>query len=210
MVRVRRGSYSDYVVPLEMDAAGIMVPHVMSAADAKDVVWKTRFHPMGRRPLDGGNADGKYCLVEPDDYIRQANEQRFVVVQIEDPEPLDELEEIAQVEGIDMLFFGAGDFSQGLGVPGQWNHPEVAAASKRVAQVARANGKFAGIPGAVESMGSLVEMGYTFISIGADVLALSSYYKNITDAFRDYDAVDRGASTSNYSSIRQKPSVLSS
>ena len=53
MVRVSRGSYSNYVVPLVMDASCIMVPHVMSAADAKDVVWKTCFHLVGRRPLDG-------------------------------------------------------------------------------------------------------------------------------------------------------------
>lgn len=179
MVRVPRGSYSDYIVPLEMDAAGIMVPHVMSAADARDIVRKTRFHPVGLRPLDGGNADGKYCMVDTLDYIAQANEQRFVVVQIEDPEPLAELEEIAQVEGIDMLFFGAGDFSQAIGAPAQWDHPEIAAARKRVAEVARANGKHAGIPGRVEEFSKLVDMGYDFISLGADVVALSSYFQDI-------------------------------
>ena len=42
MVRVRRGSYSEYILPLEMDATGIMVPHVMSAKQAKEVVWMTR------------------------------------------------------------------------------------------------------------------------------------------------------------------------
>ena len=63
VVRVPRGSYSDLVHPLEMDATGIMVPHVMSLDDARRVVWQTRFHPVGRRPLDGGNADGAYCMI---------------------------------------------------------------------------------------------------------------------------------------------------
>ena len=58
IVRVPRGSYSDYIRPLELDAAGIMVPHIMSLADAQNVVRMTRFHPVGRRPVDGGNADG--------------------------------------------------------------------------------------------------------------------------------------------------------
>ncbi len=83
VVRVKRGSYSDLVYPLEMDAAGIMVPHVMSAEDAKKVAWYTRFHPVGRRPVDGGNADGAYCTIPFKSYIKQANEQRFVIAQIE-------------------------------------------------------------------------------------------------------------------------------
>ena len=117
IVRVARGSYSELIRPLEMDAAGIIVPHVMSAADAREIVWRTRFHPIGRRPVDGGNADGAYCTIDGLEYIRQANAERLVIVQIEDPEPLDELEEIAAMEGIDMLFFGPGDFSQGIGAP---------------------------------------------------------------------------------------------
>src|SRR6202167_2937409 len=77
LVRVARGSYSDLICPLELDAAGIMVPHVMSLADAKRIVHQTRFHPIGRRPLDGGNADGAFCLLPGERYIAQANEQRF-------------------------------------------------------------------------------------------------------------------------------------
>ena len=118
MVRVARGSYSDYIRPLELDAAGIMVPHVMSYKEARFIVRTTRFHPVGRRPLDGGNADGAFCMIETADYIEQANRERFVCVQIEDPEPLNDLEKIAAIEGIDILFFGPADFSQGIGAPG--------------------------------------------------------------------------------------------
>ena len=104
MVRVPRGSYSDYIKPLEMDATGILVPHIMNLEDAKRVVHMTRFHPAGRRPVDGGNADGFYTGIDFPDYLKQANEQRFVILQIEDPEPLDDLKAIAELEGYDMLF----------------------------------------------------------------------------------------------------------
>ena len=124
LTRVSKGSYSDYVRPLEGDSTGIMVPHVMSLAEAKKIVYYTKFHPIGRRPIDGGNADGKYCLVEPEDYIKQANEERFVVIQIEDPEPMEELEEICALPGIDMIFFGPADFSQGMGRPYETELPE--------------------------------------------------------------------------------------
>ncbi|NIA06249.1 MAG: aldolase [Actinobacteria bacterium] len=179
LVRVPRGSYSDLIRPLEMDATGLMVPHVMSIEDARKVAWYTRFHPLGRRPIDGGNSDGAYCMIPMDEYIKQANEQRFVVVQIEDPEPLDDLEEIAKVEGIDMLLFGAADFSQGIGAPGEWDNHKIVDTRRRVAEVARKYDKFAGIPGSVDNFKELVDMGYQFISIGADVVGLWQYYREL-------------------------------
>src|SRR5690606_30636470 len=94
VVRVPRGSYSDYIKPLELDATGIMVPHIMGVEDAKRVIHQVRFHPEGRRPIDGGNADGAYTALGFDTYLKTANQERFVILQIEDLEPLDELEEI--------------------------------------------------------------------------------------------------------------------
>lgn len=190
MVRVAKGCYSDYIRPLESDAAGIMVPHLMSLKEAKEIVHTTRFHPVGRRPVDGGNADGSYCLVDFQDYLKTANEQRFVVVQIEDPEPLDELEEIAKLEGIDMLFFGPADFSQGIGTPGQWDNPIIDQTRRRIAEVAKANGKFAGTVGGLGNVKELNDMGYQFVSIGADVVALGLYFKDIVDTVKSNQTAD--------------------
>ncbi len=187
MVRVSRGGYSDYIRPLEMDASGIMVPHIMSLEDAENVVRMTRFHPIGRRPVDGGNADGGFCNIDFNEYLRQANNNRFVAVQIEDPEPLKDIEKIAALEGIDMIFFGPGDFSQGIGAPGQFNHPDLLKARETVARVAVKYGKFAGTVGSAANMNELYEMGYRFISIGADVLGLSQYCSGIVSLFRKKD-----------------------
>jgi 4-hydroxy-2-oxoheptanedioate aldolase len=175
MVRVARGGYSDYIRPLEMDAAGIMVPHVMSLADARNVVRMTRFHPVGRRPADGGNSDGAYCQIDFVEYLKQANEQRFVMIQIEDPEPLEDLDAIAALPGIDVLFFGPGDFSQGIGAPGQWEHPRLVEARRRVVEAALAHGKYAGTVASADSLGPLMEMGYRFLNLGADVIGLAAY-----------------------------------
>ena len=170
IVRVSKGSYSDYIRPLELDAAGIMVPHVTSAEEVRQVVRMTRFHPVGRRPLDGANADSRFLLVGMDEYLRQANEERFVVVQIEDPEAMDQLDEIAAVPGINVLFFGAGDYSHALGVPIQ--HPEVKKAREKVVRAAAAHGKFAGAVGIGEHYEELVAMGYLFINVGSDIRIL--------------------------------------
>lgn len=181
LCRVMRGPYNNLIRPLEADAAGIMVPHVMSEADAREVAHYAKFHPVGRRPIDGGNADGKYCLVGENDYIEQANHERFVCIQIEDPEPMEELDAICQVPGIDMIFFGPADFSQGVGVPYQYDDPKVVQASERVAKTARKYGKFAGTVAGVGNFDALVDRGYQFLTVGADVVALWLYWKDIVE-----------------------------
>ncbi len=123
-----------------------------------------------------------------EEFLRDSNEQRFVVVQIEDPEPMEELEAIAQTDGIDMLFFGPADFSHGVGTPIDMGHPAVVAARKRIAEVARQYGKFAGTVATPETVAEYVDMGYAFIAIGADVLALGSYFNEIKSVF---DRVDK-------------------
>ena len=188
LTRVSKGCYSDIVRPLEGDSTGVMVPHLMSLEEAKQIVYYTKFHPIGRRPLDGGNADGAYCLVDPLDYIKQANEQRFTVVQIEDPEPLAELEEICQLPGIDMIFFGPADFSQGIGAPCDWSDGRIEETRRLVTQTARKYGKMAGTVGGTGNFDALVELGYNFISVGADVVGLAQYYQGIVEAISGREA----------------------
>lgn len=186
VVRVSRGGYSDYVRPLELDAAGIMVPHVMSAADAASVVRTTRFYPVGLRALDGGNADGGYGLLPMASYMAGANQQRLTIVQIEDAEAVEEVERIAAVPGLDMVFFGPGDFSQSIGRPGELDHPEVIAARERVAAAAVAAGKYAGTVTGGWSVAEVVSLGYRFVNVTADVIALA-------DVFTDTVAKARAA-----------------
>ena len=187
MVRTPRGSYSDLIKPLELDASGIMVPHIMSAADAKNIVRQTKFHPIGRRPIDAGNNDGAYCLIDFHEYIKQASENRFISIQIEDPEPVAELEEICSLPGIDMIFFGPADFSHGLGKPGIWDDPELLRVKELIPRIARKHGKFAGTVGGANSdvVKGLLDMGYQFINMGADVIGLGEYYKRIVKVFNE-------------------------
>ena len=177
ITRVSRGGYNNYIKPLEADTTAIMVPHLMSLKDAKEIVYYTKFHPIGRRPLDGGNADGAFCQIDTLEYMKQANERRLTIVQIEDPEPLEELEEIAALDGIDMLFFGPADFSQGLGTPCDFSNPKIAETRKLIAEVAARHGKYAGTTGSVENFQELKDMGYHMINVIADVIILGKYYK---------------------------------
>ncbi len=185
LTRVSKGRYNDLIHPLEADSSGIMVPHLMSLEEAKQIVYFTKFHPIGRRPLDGGNADGGYCLVNALDYMKQANEERFVVVQIEDPEPLAELDEICALDGIDMIFFGPADFSQGIGVPCQFDDPRIAETRKLVAETARKHGKFAGTVGSFSNIAEYAAMGYQYVNVVSDVTALADVYKSVLKKSQD-------------------------
>jgi 4-hydroxy-2-oxoheptanedioate aldolase len=183
MVRIPRGSYSDYVKPLELDATGILVPHVMGVEDAKKIIEMTRFYPTGKRAMDGGSADGAYTNMDFHQYLEQANKQRFVVFQIEDVEALAELDQIAELDGFDMLFFGPGDFSQSIGKPGDWTNPLLLDARKKVAEVARKHGKFAATTGGIGMLDEFKDMGYQFINVGADVVGMSTYCNGLVSQF---------------------------
>jgi 4-hydroxy-2-oxoheptanedioate aldolase len=190
IVRVARGSYSDYVLPLEADATGIMVPHVMNAEEAKAVVRMTRFMPLGRRPIDGGNIDGRFCLTSPKEYADHANREKFVIVQIEDPEAMEHADAIAGVPGIDVVFFGPGDYSHAIGRIGEVNHPEVVKARRIVAEVCARHGQWAGTVASPATIGNLQQEGYRFFAVGSDVIALSEYFTKIHDELRDQGVLD--------------------
>ncbi len=177
IVRVSRGSYSDYVRPLEAGATGIMVPHVASAAEARQIVEWCRFHPLGQRALDGGNIDGQFCLLPQAEYLQHANTEIILLFQIESPEGLEQVEAIAAVPGFDGFLFGPGDFSHRIGKAGQLDAPEVAAARRRVAAAGRKHGKFVMAAGLYAPFGDLVTEGHNVFGIGADVIALTSYAK---------------------------------
>ena len=201
MVRTEKGSYSDYIKPLELDASGIMIPHVTSAAEAKEIVRMTRFHPRGLRPLDGGNQDAAYASVPIPEYVAQANSERFIVVQIEDVEAINALGEIAAVEGIDILFFGPGDYSQSIGYPGQIEHPEVSDACVKVARSAAAHGKWSATPSAPHGIRDKIDLGYRFLSVGADVVGLRQYFDGNVKAFEQagYPGTETSGSSSSQS-----------
>lgn len=184
VVRCPRGSYTDHIRGFEADAAGVMVPHIMGLDDAKNVVQMTKFPPLGRRACDGGNADGLYTRIAFPEYLAQANAERFVILQIEDPEPLDELEAIAELAGVDMLFFGPGDYSTAVGMPGRIWDATIMKVGESIARAARKAGKIAGTVAIPEKYGTLASMGYNFLNIGGDVSALADYSNQRVEMFK--------------------------
>lgn len=184
LVRVAKGSYSDYVRPLEAGATGIIVPHVESAAEARQIVEWSRFYPEGKRALDGGNTDGAYCMAPVEDYLENSNKEKLILLQIESPDGLAEVEAIAAVPGFDGFLFGPGDFSHRIGKAGQLVAPEIVAARKQVAAVARRHGKCMMTSGLYAPFEEFVAEGYNIFNIGSDVGALIGFFGQRIEQFQ--------------------------
>ena len=185
IVRVAKGAYSEYIKPFELDATGIMVPHVADADEARQIVQWTRFQPLGKRPLDGGNSDGQFCQIPLSDYFEHSNKERFIILQIESPEALEHVEDIASVPGFDILLFGAGDFSHLVGCPGNMQAPEVISARRRIAAAASKYGKWAMLASLPAPRAELEAEGYRLFNIAADVTALHDHFKGMSRNFED-------------------------
>lgn len=201
IVRVAKGAYSDYIKPFEADAAGIMVPHVTSAEEAAKIVEMCRFYPLGKQALDGGNVDGSYCQTPMEEYMAEGNNERLIILQIESPEAVEAIDEIAAVPGYNMLLFGPGDFSARIGDAGNIKHPDLLKARERVEAAARKHGKqlFA-----VPSTGDKKEMldkGYVIGSVGSDVWSLGAAFKQ---AVSTYSGEKKSVVDSQYNSKSKK------
>ena len=151
---------------------------------SRRVVWQTRFHPVGRRPLDGGNADGAIACCRWQDYLPEANRERFVTCRSRTRKPWRTWTQIAQLEGIDIIFFGPGDFSQGIGDPGHFDNPRHDEARRLIAEDRARYGKFAGTVASVDTLAATVSAwAYRFVSVGADVVMLTEQFRRVAAAF---------------------------
>jgi 4-hydroxy-2-oxoheptanedioate aldolase len=184
MVRPARGEFMRMGRILEAGAQGIMYPRCAGAAEAREAVTWSKFAPLGRRGLDGANPDMPYCSMPVAEYVRGANEQTFLVVQLEDRDAVADARAIAEVEGVDVLFFGPADFTVLSGIPGQFDHPLVQEAMRTIAEAARRAGKHWGMPsGSPEQTRQLLDMGACFLCHGADILMVKTGLEEIQRRF---------------------------
>ncbi len=169
MVRVPRGEYTWLARALDLGARGVMIPMVESADQARHIVEACRYPPVGRRGAAFGFAQDDYTGGDVGEKVRLANARTMVIAQIETERGLERVEEIAAVDGIDVLWVGHFDLSNFLGIPGQFDDPRFDAAMRRVAEVARRHGKAAGFMATDRAWIERVRaMGYSMIAVGTD------------------------------------------
>ncbi len=184
IARPARGEFTRLQRMLEAGAQGIMYPRCASAEEARQVVEAVKFAPQGRRGCDASNPDAQYCLVPQAQYVRRANEETFIIIQLEEPEAIERAEEIAAVEGIDALMLGPGDLSVLTGIPAQMDHPTIQKAFETVAAGARNAGKhLASVTFSAEHAKKMLDMGARILFHGADILLIKAGLERIQREF---------------------------
>ncbi|MCA9413470.1 MAG: 4-hydroxy-2-oxovalerate aldolase [Candidatus Omnitrophica bacterium] len=171
---------------LEDGAAGLMVPHVSTPEKARAMVEASKFPPIGDRGMDGVGLDADFNLEQDqDEYGRHANSETFLVVQIETPQAVEHVEEIAAIEGVDCLFFGPGDF--GFRVRNTETDLTIDSAWERVLAAGKKNGKFVGRPApTLETLKTFTDQGAQFLAHGSEFAALKSMLESCS---AEYDEV---------------------
>jgi 2-keto-3-deoxy-L-rhamnonate aldolase RhmA len=145
------------------------VPHVENAEAAREVVQACRFAPRGARSVAGNWPHLGYAAWPAEQVRRLLDEKTTVIVMLETPQAVERAAEIAAVPGVDILHIGSTDLCDALGVPGQFGHPDVEKAFRRVIDACRANGKIAGAGGlgsAPDVTKKVLQMGVRFITAG--------------------------------------------
>lgn len=170
MVRIVKGNYTSVMKPFEAGATGLMIPHCMSAKEARQIVIWAKYPPRGQRGFDNAGPDGDYLMAGPEEYIQRANEETFLVAQIEDRQAIESIEEIVAVDGIDIVFVGPADLSLSYGVFPDFGHEKIQKAIRRVAEAAKKQGKWWGGPFRTEKEGRLlIEKGARFVAGRSDI-----------------------------------------
>jgi 2-keto-3-deoxy-L-rhamnonate aldolase RhmA len=169
MARVPTHQYHYISRALDAGCMGIMVPMVGSAEEAQFIVSCTRYPPTGRRGAAFGFAADDYIGGSVADKIRIANERTLVMCLIETEQGIRNVDQIAAVPGVDVLWLGHFDLTNFLGIPGQFSHPVYRDAVKRIVQAARKHGKAAGYMAASEALGrEYLGHGYRMLATGTD------------------------------------------
>jgi 4-hydroxy-2-oxoheptanedioate aldolase len=175
IARPAKGEFMRMQRMLEAGAHGIMYPRCDDAEEAAEVVGWAKFAPQGRRGCDSANPDAPYLMMPVAEYVAEANRQTFIMIQIESPEALERADEIAAVDGVDILFLGPGDYSILSGFPGRFDDERILEAKRKVARAARNAGKDWGCPvGSVQQAEQLMELGARLICYQADIVMIKN------------------------------------
>ena len=170
MVRVPANQYHLIATALDLGAMGIMVPMVETADAAAHVVASTKYPPEGRRGAAFAIAHDDYRAGDIGDKIAAANEGVVTIAQIETAVGVENVEEIAAVEGLDMLWMGQFDLTNFLGVPGRFDDPAFRDAVARIVAAANRNGLILGaLALTVDEARGWIEAGFRCIAYGGDL-----------------------------------------
>ncbi len=187
LVRVRGCDDANTALLLDNGATGIVFPDVNTAEDARRGVDRAKFPPIGRRSAGGAFPNFDYEPIPVGEATARINDLTLVACMVETREGLDNVEEIAAVDGVDVVHVGSNDLLLDMGMPGQFGSPEHVAAIDRVIAACAAHGKVAGLGGErdIPRQIDFIRKGVKFVTTQTDLRFLQLAATNHTAALRE-------------------------
>ena len=173
--RLAPTDYAAVTRALEAGAGGVMAAQIRNAQEAEQFVRWAKFFPRGNRGLNTAGYDARFATVPAPQFTAQANKDSFVAIQIETTEALADVDAIAAIDGVDLIFLGPADMSQSLGVTGDFMNPKCLAAIDQISQACQKHQKPWGVvPVNPDYAAMCVEKGCKMLSVGADVRIINA------------------------------------
>ncbi len=162
--RPRSNDAADIQSMMDRGVAGVQIPHINTAEDARRAVAAVKFGPGAGRGLAAGTRPDRWGLgAKMPDFAADANARSIVIVQLEHEQAIANADAILAVEGIDVFFVGPSDLSQSMGHPGNPKAPVVATAIETTLAKIRAAGRVAGMPATTETLPDVLASGCRYI-----------------------------------------------
>jgi 2-keto-3-deoxy-L-rhamnonate aldolase RhmA len=169
---------------LDIGAAGVMVPQINTAEEARRAVRFSKYPPQGTRSVGVGRAHGYGAKLQ--EYLEQANQQTAVIIQAEHIQAVENIEEILAVEGLDAVLVGPYDLSASMGRMGQVDSPEVQAAIKQVRQACLAHNMPLGVfTASAKRAKDYLRDGFRLVAASGDILMLDVAARELVRQLRD-------------------------
>lgn len=164
IIRPPSNSNTDIAVAMDRGAAGVQIPHINTAEDARRAVAAVKFGSGDHRGLAAGTRAERYGLGEAmPDFIERSNTETLVCIQLEHSTAIDNVDELLEVEEVDVFFIGPSDLSQSMGFPGNPKAESVNRTIERTLERIVTAGKTPGMPSASDNVGDLLNQGVRYI-----------------------------------------------
>ncbi len=188
LVRVPKGEMAMATRALDGGALGIVMPSCESAEEAREIVDRLHYPPEGRRSVVGGLPQIGFGGAPMGEVAKAMNDAILVIVMLETPNAIANADEIAAVEGIDVVMIGTNDLSAASGIPGEVGHERIVANYETVAAACRKHGKWMGMGGvpSAELQEKYISMGVRFVLAGQDMSVLIAGASAIANRIHGY------------------------
>ena len=170
LVRVTEGEHGLAGRLLDNGALGTVMPHVQNAAEARRIVDLQKYPPLGHRSVGGPMVHFDYLPVPAREMCATLNETCLVVVMLESAAAIEHADEIAAVDGVDVLLIGSGDLGVDLGIPGDAGNEKMRVCYEKVIAACAKYGKWPGAAGIGQQdvVAKYIAMGVRFVLAGND------------------------------------------